>query len=105
MAVALFGAVVTTILSAQAGLVEGNRQAANMSQAIEIGRCRMSEIEEKELKLGYPEIEEHDTSTLCCDDKEVTGFSREHCGDIVIVHETGGGGDSTPARRRRSMTS
>jgi general secretion pathway protein I len=75
MAVALFGAVVTTILSAQAGLVQGNKTAANMSQAIEIGRCRMSEIEEKELKLGYPEIEEHDTSPLCCDDKEVTGFS------------------------------
>lgn len=75
MAVALFGAVVTTILSAQAGLVEGNREAANMSQAIEIGRCRMSEVEEKQLKLGYPEIEEHDTSQLCCDDKEIPGFS------------------------------
>jgi general secretion pathway protein I len=75
MAVALFGAVVTTILSAEAGLVEGNREAANMSQAIEIGRCRMSEIEEKELKLGFPEIEEKDTSKNCCDSKEVPGFS------------------------------
>ncbi len=75
MAVALFGAVVTTILSAEAGLVQGDRTAANMSQAIEIGRCRMSELEEKELKLGYPEIEEHDTSTLCCDQKEVPGYS------------------------------
>jgi general secretion pathway protein I len=75
MAVALFGAVVTTILSAQAGLVQGNKQAANMSQAIEIGRCRMSELEEKQLKLGFPEIEEHDTSPLCCDDKETAGFS------------------------------
>ncbi len=62
MAVALFGAVVTTILSAQAGLVAGNKSAANMSQAIEIGRCRMSELEEKQLKLGFPEIEEKDTS-------------------------------------------
>jgi general secretion pathway protein I len=75
MAVALFGAVVTTILSAQAGLVAGNRTAANMSQAIEIGRCKMSELEEKQLRLGFPEIEEKDTSSLCCDDKEVTGFS------------------------------
>jgi general secretion pathway protein I len=75
MAVALFGAVVTTILSAQAGLVAGNKSAANMSQAIEVGRCRMSEIEEKQLKLGFPEIEEKDTSSICCDDKEVPGFT------------------------------
>jgi general secretion pathway protein I len=75
MAVALFGAVVTTILSAQAGLVAGNKSAANMSQAIEIGRCKMSELEEKQLKLGFPEIEEKDTSALCCDDKEITGFT------------------------------
>jgi general secretion pathway protein I len=75
MAVALFGAVVTTILSAQAGLVAGNKSAANMSQAIEIGRCRMTEIEEKQLKLGYPEIEEKDSSQFCCDEKEVQGFT------------------------------
>lgn len=76
-AVALFGAVVTFILSAQAGLVAGNHAAANMSQAMEIGRCRMSELEEKELKLGFPEIEEKDTSSTCCDDKEVSGFTCE----------------------------
>ncbi|MDP8998933.1 MAG: hypothetical protein M3O46_02355 [Myxococcota bacterium] len=75
MAATLFGAVVTTILSAQAGLVAGNKTAANMSQAVELGRCRMSELEEKELKLGFPEIEEKDTSAICCDDKEVPGFS------------------------------
>jgi general secretion pathway protein I len=75
MAVALFGAVVTTILSAQAGLVSGNKTAANMSQAAILARCRMSELEEKQLKLGFPEIEETDSSAICCDDKEVSGFS------------------------------
>jgi general secretion pathway protein I len=75
VAVALFGAVVTIILSAQAALVASDRSAANMSQAIQIGRCRMSELEEKELRLGFPEIEEKDTSTVCCDDREVPGFS------------------------------
>src|SRR5580692_5258453 len=74
-AVALFGAVVTFILSAQAGLIAGNRTAANMSQAVELGRCRMSELEEKQLKLGFPEIEEKDTSSTCCDDQEVDGFT------------------------------
>ncbi len=75
MAVALFGAVVTIILSAQAGLVASDRTATNISQAIELARCRMSEIEEKELKLGYPEIEEKDTSLVCCNETQVTGFS------------------------------
>lgn len=74
-AVALFGAIVTVILSAQAGLVASNRSSANLSQAIEIGRCRMSELEERLLKLGYPEIEEKDEAAVCCDDKEVPGFS------------------------------
>src|SRR5579863_9673299 len=46
-----------------------------MSQAIEIGRCRMSELEEKELKLGFPEIEEKDSSQFCCDEKEMPGFT------------------------------
>lgn len=74
-AVALFGAVVTFILSAQAGLVAGNRTAANMGQAMNLARCKMSEIEERELKLGFPEVEEKDTSLACCMDKEVPGFS------------------------------
>jgi general secretion pathway protein I len=75
MAVALFGAVVTTILSAQALAVSSNKSAANMSQAIEIGRCKMSELEEKQLRLGFPEIEEKDQSNFCCDDKEVSGYT------------------------------
>ena len=74
-AVALFGAVVTFILSAQAGLVAGNRTAANMGQAVDLARCKMSEIEERELKLGYPEVEEKDSSFACCMDREVSGFS------------------------------
>jgi general secretion pathway protein I len=74
-AVALFGAVVTFILSAQGGLMASNKRAATMSQAVQIARCRMSELEEKQLKLGYPEIEEKDTSNVCCDDQVVEGFT------------------------------
>jgi len=85
MAVALFGAVVTTIMSAQAGLVAGNRAAANMSQAIEISRCRMSEVEEKQFKLGYPEIEEKDSSQFCCDEKETPGFMCEWRVERVLL--------------------
>jgi general secretion pathway protein I len=85
MAVALFGAVVTIILSAQAGLVASDRTATNMSQAIEIARCRMSEIEEKQLRLGFPEIEEKDQSTVCCNDREVAGFSCEWQVERVLL--------------------
>jgi general secretion pathway protein I len=85
MAVALFGAVVTIILSAQAGLVASDRTATNMSQAIEVARCRMSEIEEKQLRLGFPEIEEKDQSTICCNDREVTGFSCEWQVERVLL--------------------
>ncbi len=95
MAVALFGAIVTTILSAQAGLVASNRSAANMSQAIEVGRCRMSEIEEKELKLGYPEIEEKDSSLLCCTDREVPGFRCEwQVERVTLPQQTSLAGDA-----------
>jgi general secretion pathway protein I len=95
MAVALFGTVVTIILSAQAGLVAGNRTAANMSQAIELGRCRMSELEEKQLKLGFPEIEEKDSSPICCADEEVAGFSCEwRVERVVLPQQTQLGGDA-----------
>lgn len=85
MAVALFGAVVTIILSAQAGLVASDRSAANMSQAIELGRCRMSELEEKELKLGFPEVEEKDTSPICCNDRDNPGFTCEWKVERVLL--------------------
>jgi general secretion pathway protein I len=95
VAIALFGAVVTVIVSAQAGLVASNKAAANMSQAIEVGRCRMSELEEKELKLGFPEIEEKDTSSVCCDDKEVPGFSCEwQIERVTLPQQTSLGGDA-----------
>jgi general secretion pathway protein I len=94
MAVALFGAVVTTILSAQAGLVAGNKTAANMSQAAILARCRMSELEEKELKLGFPEIEEKDSSSICCDEKEVSGFSCDwQVERVTLPDATALGGD------------
>ncbi len=98
MAVALFGAVVTTILSAQAGLIAGNQTAANISQAVEIARCRMSEIEEKELKLGFPEIEEKDSSQVCCDDKEVPGYTCEWKVErVTLPQATALGGDGGAA--------
>jgi general secretion pathway protein I len=85
MAAALFGAVVTTILAAETGLIGSNASAARMSQAVQMGRCRMSEVEERQLKLGFPEIEEKDSSSICCDDKDVPGFTCEWSVERVLL--------------------
>jgi len=68
VAVAILGLSLTVILSAQGGLAASNRSAANMGGAIHVGRCKMSELEEKLLKLGYPEIDDLQTDVSCCND-------------------------------------
>src|SRR5580704_7903527 len=95
VAVALFGAIVTFILSAEAGLISGNKSAAKMSQATELGRCRMTELEEKQIRLGFPEIEDKDSSTACCMDTETPGFSCDWNVERVKLPEaTSLGGDA-----------
>ena len=76
VAIAILGLTLTVILSAQGGLAASNRSAANMGQAVAIGRCRMTEIEENLLKLGFQEIDQIETGVkVCCDDKEVEGYT------------------------------
>ena len=85
VAIAILGLAVTVILSAQGGLAATNKSAANMGSAITVGRCRMTELEEKLLKFGYPEIDEVDQSAVCCDDKEVSGFTCDWRVEKVIL--------------------
>ena len=66
VAIAILGMSLTVILSAQGGLSASNRSAANMGTATELGRCKMTEIEENLLKLGYQEIDQIDTQVPCC---------------------------------------
>lgn len=68
VAIAILGLTLTVILSAQGGLAASNRSAANMGQAVALGRCKMTEIEEKLLKLGYPELDQVDTDVACCEE-------------------------------------
>jgi general secretion pathway protein I len=70
VAIAILGLVLTVILSAQGGLAASNRSASNMGQAVSLGRCKMSEIEEKLLKLGYPELDAIDPGMPCCEDEK-----------------------------------
>lgn len=75
VAIAILGLSLTVILSAQGGLAASNRSAANMGQAVELGRCKMTEIEEQLLKLGYPEIDQTDTAVSCCLDSTPEAFT------------------------------
>jgi len=75
VAVAILGLLLSVILSAQGGLAASNRSAASMGMAADLGRCKMTEIEEKMLRDGYPEIDAIDTDVSCCLDADREGFS------------------------------
>jgi general secretion pathway protein I len=66
VAVAILGLSLTVILSAQAGLYAGGAYAQHTSIATGLLRCRMAEIEERLVKLGFPEVDEKDDGS-CCD--------------------------------------
>jgi general secretion pathway protein I len=68
VAVAILGLSLTVILSAQAGLYSGGAYAQHTSVAIGLARCRMTELEERLLKLGYPEVDTSDDGACCEDD-------------------------------------
>ena len=75
VAVAILGLTLTVILSAQGGLAASNKMAANMGLASTLGRCKMTEMEEKLLKLGYPAIEDIQSGIPCCNDRDDATFS------------------------------
>jgi general secretion pathway protein I len=68
VAVAILGLSLTVILSAQAGLYAGGAYAQRTSLATGLLRCRMAEIEERMMKLGFPETEDKDDGACCEDD-------------------------------------
>jgi general secretion pathway protein I len=70
VAVAILGLALTVILAAQGGLAAGNRSAQNLGLAGNLARCKMTEIEEKLLRNGYPDIDESETEVSCCDGTE-----------------------------------
>jgi general secretion pathway protein I len=75
VSIAILGLTLTVILSAQGGLAASNRSAANLGQAVQLGRCKMTETEEKLLKLGYQETDQIDTDQPCCESATPEGFT------------------------------
>jgi general secretion pathway protein I len=76
VAIAILGLAMTVILSAQGDCAVKDMRAANIGEAITIGRCRMAELEEKMAKFGYAQMDEIETNNpICCDEREVKGYS------------------------------
>src|SRR5271154_7562617 len=75
VALAIFGLMISGILAAQGGLAASNKMAANMGLATTLARCKMTEMEEKLLKLGYPAIEDIQSGVACCNDRDDGVFS------------------------------
>jgi len=94
VAVAILGLTLTVIFSAQTGLAASNRSAANVGQAITFGRCRMTELEEKLLKEGYPEIDQLDTDQACCDGEKDGRYACDHRVERVELPNMIEGGDA-----------
>jgi general secretion pathway protein I len=72
VAVAILGLSLTVILSAQAGLYSGGSYGQHTSLAIGLARCKMTELEERLIKLGYPEVDENDDGACCEDDVQTS---------------------------------
>jgi general secretion pathway protein I len=75
VALAIFGMMITGILAAQATTAASNKKAANMGLAVNLARCKMTELEEKMLKFGYPEADDLNTGAACCEGEESSEFS------------------------------
>lgn len=75
VALAIFGLMITGILAAQASLAATNRKAANMGLATNLGRCKMTELEEKLIRLGYMETDEIEEGVACCEGAEASDFT------------------------------
>lgn len=65
VSVAILGLGLTAILSAQAGSFNAARHARNISVATGLLRCKMGEVEEQLLTLGYQELDVVDSGPCC----------------------------------------
>ncbi len=73
VAVAILGLGMTVLLSSQAGLFSGSQRAQNLSVATGLARCKLSEVELKLQKEGYPISDQHDEGN-CCEGEEDSSY-------------------------------
>lgn len=65
VAVAILGLSLTVILSAQVGLFSTGTYNQSISVALGLSRCKMTELEEQFLKMGYPEVDATEEGACC----------------------------------------
>jgi general secretion pathway protein I len=85
VALAIFGLMISGILAAQGGLAASNKKAADMGEATTLARCKMTELEEKLLKLGYPAMDDIDNEVLCCEGADTTRFTCDYKVEKIIM--------------------
>jgi general secretion pathway protein I len=73
VAIAILGLGLTAILSAQTGLFASSSYAERISMASGMVRCRLSELELKLNKEGYPLTDMKDEGN-CCNDEPISGY-------------------------------
>ena len=72
VAVAILGLALTVILSAEAGLYSASSHVEHETIAIGMARCKMGEVEEDLLRLGYPEVDRKEDGP-CCENQTPRG--------------------------------
>ncbi|MEO8177437.1 MAG: type II secretion system protein [Deltaproteobacteria bacterium] len=95
VAVAILGLGLTTILTAQTGLFSSAKRAAQLSQAVGLARCKMSEIEVQLLKEGYSITADNEEGE-CCEDEDSKDLRCKWTIAPVMLPELamGGGADA-----------
>ena len=73
VAIAILGLGLTAILSAQTGLFASSAYAERISMSTSMVRCRLSEIELKLNKEGFPLLDMKDEGN-CCGDEPISGY-------------------------------
>lgn len=87
VAVGIFGLAVTAILAAEADSVRANRRSHSLGTAVSLGRCKMTEVEERLMKLGYSENDESESGVSCCDEKDHGGITCDWKAERVTLPE------------------
>jgi general secretion pathway protein I len=74
IALAILGLMLTSLLTVVGYQYDANVRARNLTVSTGAARCKMSEVEEKLLKDGYPETDQFEDGP-CCDGESPAGMS------------------------------
>ncbi len=85
IAVGILSLAISLVMASQTGLVASNSNAVRMAKATALGRCRMTELEERLIVKGYPLVDEIDSSDHCCEDDDHRGYSCEWKIERVVL--------------------